>query len=216
MTRARTHWGAIAVMIATMATASSALGQSNKPKLQVQTAVQQGLACDPYRPQVDQAIALINQHQPAQAEAALQKVLARDPQNVGANYYTATIKLASAAKADQDAGFSQLKLVGQILPAKSPECARLLGWYAFYVTLGAQFNNRGDRANAEKYLQLGYAHQSEMAQGSRVVLLEDLGKLTFAKGDLGGAKSYYSEAVRAGSTTAKSNVELISRVQAQR
>lgn len=187
----------LALLVAS-ATVSPAAGQSDK--------------CDPNRAVINRAIKLRDTGQPRQATSLLNGILKADSENFGANYILGTIELSSGG-ASADAGLNRLVANERRLGGKDKDCARELGWYSIYNTIGAQFYRKKNLGQSERYLLQGYAHLQDMPLYTRRLILSNLGLLYFAKGDADKSLKFYQEAARAGSTDAQKRAAIIRRVK---
>lgn len=179
---------------------------------QLAGAAQAADACDPNRPIIDRAIKLRNAGQSSTAETLLRGLIAKDPNDLGANYILATLELNRGRK-DADDGLARLVMAEKLLPTHSEQCKKALGWYSIYNTLGAQYYRRKDLAKSETYLLQGYAHLNAMFDSTKRLLLSNLGLLYFSKGDLDKSLSFYQQAARAGSQDAPQRIAIIRRIE---
>ena len=168
--------------------------------------------CDPDRATVDRAIALRDSGQQRQAQAVLNGLLNKDKGNFGANFILGTIEISSGG-ASAEAGLQRLVTTERSLASKDKECAKQLGWYSIYNSIGAQFYRKKNLDRSEQYLLLGYAHLSDMPLYTRRLILSNLGLLYFAKGDVDKSQKFYREAARAGSPDAKKRLATIQRIK---
>lgn len=170
--------------------------------------------CDPYRLRIDQAQRLIAHGATAQASSILNSIVAADRTNIMGNFLLGTIKLAqNDAQAQQD-GLQQVQFAVAQIPTRPEACARALGWYSLYITLGAQYYRRLDIGDARRNLELALAHRDSLNPGSQRVLFDDLGRLALADGDLNHAAIYYAQAARLGSKNAATALPMVRRWQA--
>lgn len=168
--------------------------------------------CDPDRSTIDRAIVLRDSGQQRQAEAVLKGLLNRDKDNFGANFILGTIEISSGG-ASADAGLNRLVTTEKSLASKDKECAKQLGWYSIYNSIGAQFYRKKNLDRSEQYLLQGYAHLADMPLYTRRLILSNLGLLYFAKGDVDKSQKFYREAASAGSPDARKRLATIQRIK---
>ena len=168
--------------------------------------------CDPNRPTVDKAMALRNAGELEAAERLLKPIADGSRNSFGASYILATIELSRGGNAADD-GLNRLVQTERLLPNQSRGCARALGWYSIYNTIGAQYYRRKNLDRSEEYLLRGYNHLDDVFDETKRLLLGNLGLLYFAKGNLDKSISFYQQAQRAGSKDAGNRLAVIERIK---
>jgi tetratricopeptide (TPR) repeat protein len=169
-------------------------------------------SCDPDRAIVDRAMQLRNAGKIAAAEDLLKPILAKNRNSIGANYVLATIELSPGGQRGGN-GLSRLLRTEKLVEQASPQCARMLGWYSLYNTIGAQYYRNGDLDRSEIYLLKGYQHIGDMFDSTKKLLLDNLGLLYFSKGNLQKSVMFYEQAQRAGSKDAAKRITAIRRIE---
>jgi hypothetical protein len=165
------------------------------------------------RDQTNRAKDLIAAGKTAEAVTVLNRVKAAEPSNIMANYLLGLLKVGSGSPQTEHDGLKQMEQAVALIPTRPAWCARERHWYALYVTLGAQYYNRGDRSSAKKYYGVAYEHKTELLPISRRILLENLGRLSLSEGDAKGALAYYEEGDREGLRGASAMVAKIRALQ---
>jgi Flp pilus assembly protein TadD len=166
--------------IATISLATSALGQG-----------------DAYKAQIDQAKQLRLGGNLDQSSVIVRNVLAKDPRNFRATYTKGLIELdqGSAGSAVSTLNGAIAGLNGQPAPDGS-----------IYNTLGYALMNQGRLDEAAKVFQKGYAVRGSLPAASQQKLLNNMSLLYRLKGNQASANAYLQQAAQAGSPQAKVNM----------
>jgi Tfp pilus assembly protein PilF len=171
-------------------------------------------ACDPFAKLNDQAKTLRSQGKLADAQIAVDKVLTQSKSDFRANYTAALIAL-DQVRGDPARAVQALKaLEGTValLAAQDSACAKAGNFYSVYNTIGVEYYNRADLANAKKYFDLAYANWDKLDPVTRSKLLDNLGLVTYRQNDFVCAAAYFQRAQKAGAKSAASHLSLAQKV----
>jgi tetratricopeptide (TPR) repeat protein len=166
--------------------------------------------CDPDSAVNDSARLMHVRGDLAGTRTILQPVLRHNRYDFRANYLIGLVMVDESGletkgahdPAKVEAALDQLAMTANLLDKIDAGCAESKNWYSIYNTLGAEYSDAGNSAEALHYLLKGYEKRGRMAASTRQKLLTNLGSLYFAMGDYASAARYFGEAKDAGAAGA--------------